>query len=232
MKRVGDTEESSKGTKKRKIDSSVDDLVEKVSMKYSEKMDLKQTFDLKLEKEQLVSKDGSKVLFLVITKNSKIKKQLDKIFKSLDNDYEQLLMVSKGDGIQKMITITEILKQKLKQLQTTEDKDVANNMIAKTENLDVIKVQGQIHDQKYEYNYNQLNFLDSTIKEKNIFHESVEIEGTYDKNILNEELKVKKSVNSPVLYIYMTFHSNEKNPDNINRKLNSLVSTGWSLQKC
>lgn len=232
MKRADNNEESNVGTKRRKLALNFDGGIQKTDVKYSEKMDLKTTFGLKLDRHQIVSNDGSKLLFLVITKNCKIGKQLDKILNCLNNNVEQLLMVGHGDGIQKMVTIIEILKQKMRQTQPDAKPDVTNDMIARTENFDLIKLKGQLHDEKYEYNYNQLNFLDFTSKEKDIVPKDIAVEGLYNRDIINEELKVKKTLKTPVLYIYMTFHSEEKESESTVKKINNLVASGWSLQRC
>lgn len=235
MKRAGANEDTSKLTKRVKLESSST----LSNTKLSKTIDIFNTLDLELVDHEVHDKNGNKVLYSNITKNSKIDKQINKALTFLNSNNEksevekELLLIGKGEGIQKMITIIEILKQKLNQLKKPSgDQVVTNDMIAKTENRDEVIIRGVKSDSKIESNYSQLNYLDYIETTRESKTKSTEIEGVYDKKVLDDILKVDKTVKVPVLYIYMHFAGTKNKSNRSTNKINNLVSNGWSIQLC
>ncbi|GMG29126.1 unnamed protein product [Ambrosiozyma monospora] len=83
------------------------------------------------------SQFGPDIKKVVIKSNDKIKQRLNQIFRWLDdkeknsstfddNGYE-LLLISRNDGIAKMVTITEIIKQKMNNLRKKSSKEIEIN---------------------------------------------------------------------------------------------------------
>lgn len=233
MKRSYTNEREDISSKKGRISFNINEPSETIFVKCSETIDLVDLFGFKIQGNQVFNKEGNKVLYLNINKNVKIHKKLNSILQFLNNDRHELFMVATGEGIQKMITIVEILKQKVTQLAETEKTiHIKNELIARTPDQNKIMVSGQSLDRKLEYNYSQLNYLDFTLSKRVIGNKETNISGLYDKDVLVQELKVNNLIKVPVLYVYMNFHSSRKSPDKVLKKFKDLVSNGWSIQQC
>lgn len=233
-------------------------------VKYSQNMDLPDTFNLSMLNGRIYNEESKKVLCITLSKNAKIGRQLDRILKFIkdhkdtesegEDENKEIILVATGDSIQKMVTIVEILKQKISQMQDYDKsyKDIPragfqNTSIAKLPEYSKVVISGEVvGSDKIRLNYTQLNFIDYTLMEKQVCVNSKrqckkrgkkrDVEdymkdGLYDRDTLNQVLKIDKLVKVPVMYIYMNFHRHEELPVKYVSKFKNLVSNGWSIQQ-
>lgn len=229
--------------------------------RYSQNMDISDTFNLNMIDGKVYDENNQEVLYIVVNKNSKINRKLDQVLKHIkdqentnkDSDTKEVIFIANsGNSIQKLISIVEILKQKLIQLQDY-DKDnkkiginnsFKNKTVAKLPEYDNIIISGKVvENNKIKVNYSQLNFMDYSLIEKEVDvnnkrqkkikgkSTNLEKEGLYDKKIIEGILKVNKLVKIPVMYIYMNFHKSEELPVKYVSKIKNLMSNGWSIQQ-
>jgi hypothetical protein len=220
-------------------------------MKYSQNVDIQETFKLNRIDGKITNEGGKQVLFLNFSRNVKIRRKLDQIFRFFEEkskeETKEIIFIGTGEAIQKMITIIEIMKQKIVQLQNYEKIDgelqskVKNNLIAKIPDDNKISITGKISKvEELKLNYNQFNFLDFTLIEKQTKIRSMNKETAnkvtkdnelYDQSLIDSVLKVDKLVKLPVMYVYMNFHKDEQVPVYYVNKFKNLISNGWSIQQ-
>lgn len=257
MKRNIEEIEKDGGIKTQKI-AKINNEHNETFIKYSQNIDLSNSFNLNIEKGKVFNEYNERILYLLINKNSKINKKVDQILKFIkeianndnsNNNKEILFIANDGDSIQKMITIIEIIKQKIIQL---EDYDKAkdkflNDNKAKLEEYEKIVISGEvISNDKMKLNYTQLNYLDFTLIEKQISRKvknnkrkkrkennKVVINGKelYNKEIIERILKIDKLIKIPVMYVYMNLHGSKEIPVKYANKYKNLISNGWSIQQ-
>lgn len=241
-----DIEESRGGNNKRS--KNVKEVQkERQFIKYSQTIDIKKIFNLHMRDNKVYNSEGNQIMYITMNKNVKIRNKLDSIIKYLqkvdkevDNNKEIIMISINGEAIQKMISIVEILKQKVKQIgNEMEENKFNNNSIAK-----VVKEGNNdkgneiISDGELEYNYYQLNYVDYKIEEftgkKDIKDNNIKDitgEGIYSRKVINEVLKVDKVKKIPVMYIYMKFHKSKSTPINSVNQIKELMNKGWSIQQ-
>lgn len=213
-----------------------------IFVKYSQSVDIEKVLHLQKKEGKVYNEENQRILFIPFTKNMKISKKLDLILKHLTNDNgkeacKEAVFVSSGESIQKMITVIEILKQKLVQLQDYDAKHTfVNDTIAKMPDANKLVIGGKDTGKEgIKLNYNQLNFLDYTLVERDmrvgLEKESMESHGLYDGEMLRQVLKVEKLIRVPVMYVYMNFHQMESLPVKYVNKFKNLTSAGWSIQQ-
>lgn len=223
---------------------------ERQFIKYSQTIDIKKVFNLHMRDNKVYNSEGNQIMYITMNKNVKIRNKLDSIIKYLqkvgkevDNNKEIIMISINGEAIQKMISIVEILKQKVKQIgNEMEENKFNNNSIAK-----VVKEGNNnkgneiVSDGELEYNYYQLNYVDYKIEECNSKKDNKDIkdnsikditgEGIYSRKVINEVLKVDKVKKIPVMYIYMKFHKSKSTPINSVNQIKKLMNKGWSIQQ-
>lgn len=224
---------------------------ERQFIKYSQTIDIKKVFNLHMRDNKVYNSEGNQIMYITMNKNVKIRNKLDsiikylqKIDKEVDNNKEIIMISINGEAIQKMISIVEILKQKVKQIgNEMEENKFNNNSIAK-----VVKEGNNnkgneiVSDGELEYNYYQLNYVDYKIEECNSKKDNKDIkdnnikdissgEGIYSRKVINEVLKVDKVKKIPVMYIYMKFHKSKSTPINSVNQIKELMNKGWSIQQ-
>lgn len=226
--------------------------------KFSQNMDLSDTFDFSVIGGKVFNEQNERVLYIPLSKNSKIGRQLDQILRFIeerkegesegDDGNKEIILIATGNSIQKMVTIVEILKQKILQLQDYDMTEQGparsgfrNTSIAKLPEYNQVVISGQVVSQdKIRRNYTQLNFIDYTLMErrvsvrkrtgkKNDFGKDED--GLYDRETLNQVLRIDKLVKVPVMYTYMNFHRHEQLSVRYVSKFKNLVSNGWSMQQ-
>lgn len=210
-------------------------------IKYSQNIDIEKTFGLHKDTDgkKIYNSDNKQVLVILFGKNFKISKKLDIILKYLkeggDNDDKEIVMIGIDKSIQKMITVIEILKQKIQQI-GEEEEDGKNDMVAKIKDSKKVLIKGvEESEVGLEFNYHQFNYIDFTIIERKEMktvsgdRESATIGEVYDKALINDVLK-NKVVNVPVLYSYIKFEKSKTSlVSNINQ-FKGLMNNGWSGQ--
>ncbi|KAG0677474.1 hypothetical protein C6P40_002275 [Pichia californica] len=225
--------------------------------RFSQNIDLQECFKLEMIDGKIYNENKDRVLYLIINKNSKINKKLDQILKYLNGGDEDddnkiknkeiIFIANDGECIQKMISIIEIFKQKIIQLQDIKEKDkdlFENKSIAKVKEYEKIIISGEVlNNDKIKMNYTQLNFIDFTLIEKVINRnitkrknkkknlQNKETNGLYEKSIIEEILKVEKLTKIPVMYVYMNLHGENELPIKNFNKYKNLVAQGWSIQQ-
>ena len=221
---------------------------ERQFIKYSQTIDIKKVFNLHMRDNKVYNSEGNQIMYITMNKNVKIRNKLDSIIKYLqkvdkevDNNKEIIMISINGEAIQKMISIVEILKQKVKQIgNEMEENKFNNNSIAK-----VVKEGNNdkgneiVSDGELEYNYYQLNYVDYKIEECNSKKDNKDNnikdissgEGIYSRKVINEVLKVDKVKKIPVMYIYMKFHKSKSTPINSVNQIKELMNKGWSIQQ-
>lgn len=226
--------------------------------KFSQNMDLSDTFDLSVVGGKVYNEQNKRVLYIPLSKNSKIGRQLDQILSYIeehkveeneeDDENKELILIATGNSIQKMVTIVEILKQKIVQLQDYDKTErglartgFRNTSIAKLPEYKQVVISGKVVSKdKIRRNYTQLNFIDYTLMEKQVSVRrrkgkkndiGTDKDGLYDRETLNQVLKVDKLVRIPVMYTYLNFHQHEQLPVRYVSKFKNLVSNGWSMQQ-
>ncbi|GME73917.1 unnamed protein product [Ambrosiozyma monospora] len=156
------------------------------------------------------SQFGPDIKKVVIKSNDKIKQRLNQIFRWLDNKQQnsstlddngyELLLISRNDGIAKMVTITEIIKQKMNNLrkETATKKrkrqgfsgqisneiapvKIKNDRLATYESQKTVKVGKEEVTSFSGFDYKQFNYLDFV-------------------SIQKSELKSKKKSNKDILH--------------------------------
>lgn len=229
-------------------------------IKHSQNIDIGATFNSAEDYNDIIDDE---MLQIVINKNNKIRKRLDQLLKyvigGLDksDQCKELLLIAKGDGVQKMITIVEILKQKIFNsdrdtidfahlgISMKNDKNDKNDKLANIEAYDKVWIKDKEND-KIGVNYQQFNFLDFTLVEKKVDlklksrsnskskkHKNKSTVSTdiYDKAIIESNLKVDKLIKVPVMYVYFNFHKCDQLPVKFVQKYKKLIDSGWSIQE-
>lgn len=230
-------------------------------IKHSQNIDIGATFNSDEEYNDIIHDE---MLQIVISKNNKIRKRLDQLLKYIiegldkNDQCKELLLIAKSDGVQKMITIVEILKQKIfnndrDTIRFTDlgingmkkDKNDKNDKLANIEEYDKVWIKDREND-KIEVNYQQFNFLDFTLVEKKVDlklksrsslkskkhkNKSTISTDVYDKAIIEDNLKVDKLIKIPVMYVYFNFHKCDQLPVKFVQKYKKLIDSGWSIQE-
>lgn len=165
-----------------------------------------------------------------IGKNDKIRKKVDTLLRFAQTK-ENVVLIGSQEGIQKLVTVAEIFKQKIKSNAGGKD----NKQIAKIPEYQQTTVNGKVIEVE-DTEFNQLNYLDylldssehrkrrKTDKQNSSGIETGEIEGVYSKNVLQEVLGSTKPVKRPVMYVFFQFHNNSQ-------QLVRMQKSGWNLQQ-
>lgn len=222
--------------------------------KYSQNVNIETV--LRLHKDnngRVYNSENKQVLMMIFRKNFKISKKLDVILEYLkkqatgDNEEsdKEIIMIGIGKCIQKMITVIEILKQKIESIGDIDEEDEGdgehfkNNMIAKIKDSDKVRIKGVEDDEKLKFNYRQFNHLDFTIINKEqesggrMITSSTNGEEVYDKDVIDDILK-NKVVNIPVMYSYIKLEKKNNKTSTLSicdiNLIDELKKNGWSEQ--
>lgn len=144
-----------------------------------------------------------------ITKNDKIQRRLSKVL-SLIQDHRSVLLMAKGDGIQKLVTITEIIKQKLGQ---------TNKQMAKLDGAADVTIGDRSVDLSG-INVVQLNYLDYILEERPIKTSNIRV--SYSPEDL-AELRVNTMTKVPVVYAFLDLDADDG-------AIIRLTENGWTRQ--
>ena len=201
---------------------------------------------------------------MVINKNDSIKKRISKILKLLqekkkESDIE-ILLIASGKSIQKLVTIVEIVKQKIgiRREDTCKlDKAERNRRNAKIDGMDKVVI-GIQEAQGLRFYFDQFNYLDyslmsgpefqmqqrkKTKKSAEVDAQAENIQSTLNTTVKEnggytrkelEVLKLPKDVKIPVFYSYMNFRPEGQDStlsDELQDKFTGLSEEGWSRQR-
>lgn len=214
-------------------------------VKYSQNMDISTSLGLDINNNgEVINKDGDRVLYIPMGKNVKIRRKLESILGYLWKDLETnkkackevVMIASGGDSVQKMISIVELLKQKLNQLQNLDGKDgFSNNCIAKLPAEKLVISGKEIPNGKLSFNFTQLNYVDYMLIEqespKRLRTGNSVSDEVHDKETLKQVLRINKLMKVPVMYVYLHFYGEENLPVKYVNKFKNLAADGWSMQQ-
>ncbi|ODV84181.1 hypothetical protein CANARDRAFT_191888 [[Candida] arabinofermentans NRRL YB-2248] len=189
--------------------------------------DLKYSQNIIINSQFNNNKDN--LIRLIINKNDNLNKKLNKILNIInksDSKELEFLFIAKNENIQKLITIIEILKQKLNKKQTkqTHNTNFKNDKFAKIDNLNNVYINNTQINLNYS-NFKQFNILDYTTIQKS------ELKGKNSGDF--NDLKLNKFIKLPVFYIYLNLNNYNKVDDvplQYTNKCNRLISDGWTVQ--
>jgi len=197
---------------------------------------------------------------MVINKNDSIKKRLSKILKLLQERMKEpeieILLIASGQSIQKLVTIVEIVKQKIG-VQVSEkskmDKVERNRRNAKIDGMQKVVV-GDKEVRNLRFRFDQFNYLDYSLMSESEFrqqrrkrakgkteitgsktgrNQTVTENGGYTRREL-DALKIQKDVKIPVFYSYLNFRPENQDAEissELKDKFTGLVEEGWSRQR-
>lgn len=240
------SETTSSQPDKRQKTTKETDFSDETFDKYSQNVDIETA--LRLHKDntgRVYNSENKQVLMMIFGKNFKIGKKLDVILEYLkkhgagdegDSDKE-IIMIGVGKSVQKMITVIEILKQKIEPLGDIDEEGdgdgsrVKNNMIAKIKDSDKVRIKGVEADEKLKFNCHQFNHLDfTTVEKEQESGDTVTTNGEiYDKNVIEDILK-NKVVDIPVMYSYIKLEKTKTSSICAINRFKDLMKNGWSKQ--
>lgn len=158
---------------------------------------------------------------IIITKNDNIQRKLDAILRGLlrsnETPLEEVMILAKGESIQKMITIVEILKQKI-----TEKTPISIG----EENV-------SLPFNSY-LQYSKIDSISVTLSQTDPDMAPVEVNGKefYTKEQLNQ-LKPQREEKIPIFKVIFKLFAKENSHKDVRNILDNkeVEFTGWSCQK-
>lgn len=191
--------------------------------------------------------DETHMARIVINKNDSISRRISKILKIIkggeNEDEVEMILIASGESIQKLVTIVEIVKQKIvkRRSKASEKNDRMANIDG-----DNVAVIGKSESELPSFWVDQFNYLDYTLENKSDYDKkkkkgkketSQHTTMGYSKQEI-DILKGDRKIRIPMLYIYLNMRKpsddeskREALKDKIDRKFSELIDGGWSHQQ-